>query len=106
MCWRVFYTAVDEYNARLLIITMSDLHKSSLFANCPCIIGVCRYHWILGSLGPCQIVSIILRATGGLERRQADKYSSDKEFQAYTASTPVLIPGTRQYRWKEENSKA
>lgn len=62
-----------------------------------------RYHWVLGSIGPQQIVSIILRATGGLEKRQAERYASSKEFQAYVASTPVLVPGTRQYTWGKGN---
>lgn len=61
-----------------------------------------RWHWILGSLGTYQIVAIIMRATGGLEKRQADKYGASSDFQAYAASTPVLLPGTRQYRWEKE----
>jgi len=58
-----------------------------------------RYHWVFAFIGPFQIVSIILRATGGLEKRQAEKYGASKEWKEYAASTPVLVPGTRQYTW-------
>lgn len=58
-----------------------------------------RYHWAFASIGPYQIVSIILRATGGLEKRQAKKYGSTEDWKKYAAKTPVLVPGTRQYTW-------
>ncbi|CAM9389158.1 unnamed protein product, partial [Hapterophycus canaliculatus] len=63
------------------------------------------YHWVFSSLGPSQIVSIILRATGGLEKRQAEKYGNLKGWKEYTASTPVLVPGTSQYSWVKTPKK-
>ncbi|CAM9568538.1 unnamed protein product, partial [Sphacelaria rigidula] len=48
--------------------------------------------WVLAAIGPSQIVSIITRATKGLEKRQGEKYDSDKDYQAYKKSTPVLVP--------------
>lgn len=60
-------------------------------------VSICRYHWVLAAVGPSQIVFIITRATKVLEKRQGEKRSSDKEYKAYKASTPVLIPGSRQY---------
>lgn len=60
---------------------------------------------MFASLGPTQIVSIILRATRGLEKRQAEKYGSSKEWNEYTASTPVLVPGTRQYTLEKGEQK-
>ena len=51
-------------------------------------------------------MSVILRATSGLEMRQAEKYGASKEWKEYAASTPVFVPGTRQYTWgKGENKK-
>lgn len=70
-----------------------------------------RYHWVFATLGPTQIVSVILRATSGLEMRQTEKYGASKEWKDYAASTPVFVPGTRQYAWgkgkgdKEKDSK-
>lgn len=64
-----------------------------------------RYHWVFSVIGPSQIVSIILRATGGLEKRQAEKYGSSKEWKEYAKSTPVFMPGTRQYTWGKVASK-
>ncbi|CAM9581266.1 unnamed protein product [Ectocarpus sp. 12 AP-2014] len=63
------------------------------------------YHWVLSVIGPSQIVSIILRATGGLEKRQAEKYGSSKEWKKYAKSTPVFVPGTRQYTWEKAETK-
>ncbi|CAM9399588.1 unnamed protein product [Pylaiella littoralis] len=63
------------------------------------------YHWVFSFLGPSQIVSIILRATGGLEKRQQEKYGPSKEWKEYSASTPVLVPGTRQYTWGKADKK-
>lgn len=60
-----------------------------------------RYHWVFATIGPTQIVSIILRATKGLEKRQEEKYGSSKEWKEYKSSTPVLVPGTRQYTWEK-----
>ncbi|CAN0003933.1 unnamed protein product, partial [Ectocarpus sp. 13 AM-2016] len=63
------------------------------------------YHWVFSVIGPSQIVSIILRATGGLEKRQAEKYGSSKEWKEYAKSTPVFVPGTRQYTWEKAETK-
>ncbi|CAN0065945.1 unnamed protein product [Ectocarpus sp. 6 AP-2014] len=63
------------------------------------------YHWVFSVIGPSQIVSIILRATGGLEKRQVEKYGSSKEWKEYAKSTPVFVPGTRQYTWEKAASK-
>ncbi|CAB1106154.1 unnamed protein product [Ectocarpus sp. CCAP 1310/34] len=63
------------------------------------------YHWVFSVIGPSQIVSIILRATGGLEKRQVEKYGSSKEWKEYAKSTPVFVPGTRQYSWEKAETK-
>lgn len=64
-----------------------------------------RYHWLFSSLGPLQIVSIILRATGGLEKRQAERYESLEGWKEYASSTPVFVPGTSQYSWVKAPKK-
>ena len=64
-----------------------------------------RYHWVLASLGTIQIFAIIARATGGLEKRQAEKYGSSEDWKAYAALTPVLVPFTRQYTWGKRSSQ-
>ena len=98
--WALNYPT--KQNAPVFIVSSGFLSVCALVL---AVFFALRYHRAFAFLGPWQIVSIILRATGGLEKRQAEKYGSSKEWKEYAASTPVLVPGSRQYTWGKAEKK-
>ncbi len=59
------------------------------------------WQWIIAITGYLLIVYVMISGAKRLELRQNKNYGQSKEYQAYFKNTPILIPFTRLYSFKD-----
>lgn len=61
--------------------------------------------WICAILALCAITFIMFNGAQRLEKRQNERYGSDKKYQAYVNSTPIILPFVPLYHLNKPEKK-